>query len=82
MIKELKQGDLLITNNFTLKQDIYILKEDRLKNLGRYNTDELFEKLNNLIQTYKMYEKKNNIFMKRGAYIPNSFEHKALIKTY
>lgn len=82
MIKELKQGDLLITNNFTLKQDIYILKEDGLKNLGRYNTDELFKKLNNLVREYKMYKTENNIFMKRGAYIPDSFEHKSLIKTY
>lgn len=81
MKKDFIDGDLVITNNFTLKQDVNIVKEDgSLKVMIRLGADEIFKWLNNYCRSNK--EKNFKIYFKSGTYISNEFEYKHLMKFY
>ena len=82
MIKRLKDGDLVITNNFTLKQDIYRVKNQKLKNIGRYTRDELFKALNNFIKSEKLYNTEVKVYIPRNIQIPSDFNYNSMIENY
>lgn len=82
MIKGLKDGDLVITNNFTLKQDIYRVKNQKLKNIGRYTRDELFKALNNFIKSEKLYDTEVKVYVPRNIQIPSDFNYNSMIENY
>ena len=82
MIKGLKDGDLVITNNFTLKQDIYRVKNQKLKNIGRYTRDELFKALNNFIKSEKLYNTEVKVYIPRNIQIPSDFNYNSMIENY
>lgn len=78
-----KKNDLVVTDNFTLKQDIYRVGEDgALKLIGRYEKSEIFKALTNFIKSDKLYKKKNNVYVKQGTIIPKEFEYKKLVRQY
>lgn len=82
MIKGLRDGDLVITNNFTLKQDIYRVKNQKLKNIGRYTRDELFKALNNFIKSEKLYDTEVKVYVPRNIQIPSDFNYNSMIENY
>lgn len=82
MNKNFSNGDLVITNNFTLKQDVYRVKDGKLKNIGRYTRDELFKALNNFIKSDKLYDKGVTIHIPKNIQIPNDFNYNSMIKNY
>lgn len=82
MNKNFSNGDLVITNNFTLKQDVYRVKDGELKNIGRYTKDELFKALNNFIKSDKLYDKGVTIYIPKNIQIPNDFNYNSMIKNY
>lgn len=77
-----KTGDLVVTNNFTLKQDICRVEENgQLKVIGRYERKDIFKQLENIINSEHLEEKKINIYVKGGQLIPD-FKFYHMLKLY
>lgn len=77
-----KPGDLVVTNNFTLKQDICRVEENgQLKVIGRYERKDIFKQLENIINSEHLAEKKINIYVKDGQFIPD-FKFYYMLKSY
>lgn len=78
-----KPGDLVITNNFTLMQDLCkVQKDGTLKVIGRYPTDKIFNVIENFIKSERMMNNGNNVYVKEFSRIPKNFNFKSIIKTY
>lgn len=82
MKKNFKIGDLVITNNFTLKQDIYLVKNGEMRNIGRYTRDKLFFVLSSYIKSEKIYNTGVKIYIPKNLLIPSDFEYKDMIENY
>lgn len=82
MKKNFKIGDLVITNNFTLKQDIYLVKDGGMKNIGRYTRDKLFSVLSSYIKSEKIYDTGVKIHIPKNLLVPSDFEYNDMIENY
>ena len=82
MNKKFSNGDLVVTNNFTLKQDIYRVQNGELKNIGRYTRYELFRVLNNFIKSEKLYDKEVKIYIPYNMQVSEDFDYNHMIEHY
>ncbi len=84
MKQNFKAGDLVVTNNFTLKQDICLVQKDgRLKVIGRYERHEIFKQLENFIKSEHLEDKEVKIYVKEGQFPYNrKFKFDYMLETY
>lgn len=84
MIKNLQKNDLVVTDNFTLKQDIYRVQDDlSLKLIGRYEKNKVFAELTNIIKSEKLSQKSIKIYMKKNTFIPKkTFSFANMVEFY